>query len=233
MNCMNILVESSLNGLRKLFTDIGDERVTVIVTGSIARGDERYSGKELESDMDVLLIVREKENINELKEKIKRTNITNLGISISLVFTLFNSFKKNGSRGFVQPITNDYILYDGLGISDYFDNKELRGSIELENFFQELTYYYSKYRHESAPYLKDKILKIWNKITKNEGSKVFPSIEDISEMVLKERIYLLPSTVVFLEYISILYEEELYKLIRNLVFIENQGLSFEESYFSI
>lgn len=229
---MNNKLEGELNKLRILFKKLNDPTVSVVITGSVARGEERYIGGKVVSDIDVLLIVKNKLDINPLKEKLKKIENIQFNHDISFVFTLLDTVRLNSGRGYLRSISEFSFIFDGLDIKRFLDEIKSSKNLFTENYFQELTYYYAKYECTMDMYLKDKILRIWNSIY-GEGYIIIdiPTKEEIADHVKKYNVKLLESTKFFLQYVDKLDKRELYEKIKNLVFEENQGLSFKDSYY--
>lgn len=226
-------VETILEQMKEIFNSVEYNRhFSALVTGSVARGDVRVNKGKIESDIDILLFVKNEQDLLMIKKEILSKK-RKFSIPVALIFTLSDCLKKNGTRGYLRNVKTEYLLYDGLGIKDKILNLEKESHCnDSISLFQELSYYYSKYEVCSYEYLKDKILKIWTSIS-NEITVDLPTKEEILKYLKDEKKQVLNSTKVFLKCDAINDPIKKHNQIKNLVFIENQGLPLAKSYYEL
>lgn len=207
--------------------------VAFIVTGSVSRGNARHSGKKLISDVDVLIVVNKGMDIESIKSLIHQ--IPSEGLDIVYIFTLYDLFKRNLTRGYTRDISIGDILYDDLGVQGYIEQSSkasLRGvsnrNETFKSIIQEISYYYAKYINTKDEISLSKVNTGWvslHKLFNQNPSSFDPTPDEIQQYINSKNMDILSSSLFFFQNL-ILDPSTLFETVRNLVFLENQGIPY-------
>lgn len=214
------------------FSSLNLKNATFIITGSISRGNARFSNGKLVSDIDILVVIKKVNDIDEIKPLVSQ--ILYKEHKITFVFTLLDFYKKDLTRGYVRDTSSEDILYDGLNIRDFVmknNSKLLEKSDMARSIFQELNYYYAKYLCTNDRAALTKVQNSWQSLNKIYGQKVVscnPTREDIQQYIRHIKIDILASSLFFMQN-PLLDSSVLFDTMRNLVFLENQGIPYRLS----
>ncbi|CAM3119742.1 hypothetical protein STFE110948_02985 [Streptobacillus felis] len=235
----DLKINQVLYEIKQISNKINFKEYSLIITGSISREDYRIKNGKIESDFDVLIIVKKIEFLKIIKEELDRQT-SKINKKITFIFTLYENFINNFDKSYVRSINKKFILYDGLNLSDIIiKNKD--ELVYVDSILQEICYYISKYLYTREKYLLSKINSKFNLIgIKIEKLEIKESVIILMEF-LENRVNSLNSIKIFqadINYVLCEYDKinididiikNFHYRIRENVFLENQGLSFEES----
>ncbi|RLK63978.1 nucleotidyltransferase domain-containing protein [Atopobacter sp. AH10] len=231
-----LVVEKDIQALIAIFNRYQVKGVSVILTGSLARGEARIENGEMKSDVDILLVVENIDQIDWVKNFLVK--LYSCQSRISLIFCLKDRIKKSRYRGVISSIRCvNNILYDGLSIKNEVV-EALDASVNRvemnQSLVQEYCYYSSKYLAGANEALLGKINNIWRELQKLNNIEERIDCCDfkaINKLLKKHHIQMLGSSRYFFTCVD--FNSQLYDHVRNRVSLENQGLTFNECVFSL
>lgn len=232
---MNRILNNEIEQIKEYFANEKISDISVVVTGSVARGDNRRGDKGLNSDLDILVIIERLDQVEWIRKNFEKLTIY-FKQKTSFILTLKENFITSRNRGYVRSIKNlDNILYDDLGIRSFL-LKNLSTPIDQEEIykshFQEFCYYYSKWLETKDLFQKEKSLRSWEKICRmteqTHNDKDFPSYDTVKKLLNMIGITLLPSSEKFLS-AEFYGKEGTFAMVQNMVHIENQGIEASRS----
>ena len=211
-------------------------KISLVITGSLARGNPRVLDGKLESDIDILVIVDSIQQLNSIKKTLEgRFQFFH---KISLIFCL----KERINHSRYRVIINSIRSVDNLLVDDLHIKNQLKDALDsptdmaeqTRSKIQEFCYYSSKYLVSEDSYLKLKLERYWKEIAiSNHIDKKINHLDfERIYVVLKEhKIQILDSSEYFFK--NVKNSENIYLDIRDLVSLENQGLKFEHCILSL
>ena len=232
---MNKILNNEINHIKEYFDNANISRISVILTGSVARGEDHWGDGGYNSDLDILVVIENLEQLDYLREQFESLNMI-FRQTTSFIFTLKENFIFSKDRGYVRSIKSiNNILYDNLEIKNFL-LQNLSTSIEREekyrSYFQEFCYYYSKWIETKDLFQKKKALKSWRKICHMVElpyiDDEFPTYNMVVKIMNKIHTPLLPSSQKFLS-IEFYGKKGTFNTIQNMLHLENQGIEFSRS----
>lgn len=232
----NDLLSKELDILISFFKKCEVGKISLVITGSLARGNPRIKDGKLESDIDILVIVDSIQQLISIKKTLEgRFHFVH---NISLIFCLKERINRSRYRGIINSIRSvDNLLVDNLHIKNQIiEALDSPTNIveQTRSMIQEFCYYSSKYLISKNNYLELKLEKYWKEIaTLNHIDKKIKHLdfERIFAVLKEHKIQILDSSEYFFQ--NVKTSENIYLEMRDLVSLENQGLDFEHCILSL
>lgn len=211
-------------------------KISLAITGTLARGNPRIQDGKLESDIDIIVIVSSIQQLISIKKTLEGR--FRFAHNISLIFCLKERINRSRYRGIINSIRSvDNLLIDNLHIKNQI-KEALDSPTDMveqnRSMIQEFCYYSSKYLISKDNYLELKLERYWKDIaTLNHINKKINHLDfERIFVVLKEhKIQILDSSEYFFQ--NVKNSENIYLDVRDLVSLENQGVRFEHCILSL
>lgn len=227
---------------------------SLIIVGSVKRGDyELDQSGNLFSDIDILVVIERKKDIEYIKDHFKymyRYFLGEYGYQLGFIYSIKSVILRRKSAMFLQEITNKDFIIDGLGIRNFFSEEEYSLETKISEYFQSLFYYEAKYNFENSMRTSLKIntlvdciydlTEFGKSLYKLENTKYvidntklnqFGISDDMQKKytyILKKATNLHLSSMYFLNH-TFLEPEILYCNVRDIVFLENEGICYYDA----
>lgn len=228
-------IEELVRVLKSNFSNCAME-CTILITGSVNRGDYITNDEILISDIDILIIIPTVALIDPLTIIIKpiiESVKFKYNCEITFVYALLSKVYERKKGEYLQSINKNFILYDHLNLSDFLlENNQEESLIDI---IQTLTYYSSKFNYTRDNRLLTKLKSIIGRIQPllSNDLNVCENDENLVIHILKSVDKMHDSSIYFLNNLDKIDPKALFENVRRLVCLENQGIDIERCFYQI